>query len=74
MASLAAAIVYHEGGHGILDDDHGHEHKHGPDADKGRGPKLFAMAVVVVAVVAFVVLASWIPIIRAMMRLTSAGV
>ena len=55
MASLAAAIVYHEGGHGILDDDHGHEHKHGPDADKGRGPRLFAMAVVVAAVVAFVV-------------------
>ncbi|MEO2003689.1 MAG: hypothetical protein ABGY41_06290 [Candidatus Poribacteria bacterium] len=57
MASLAAAVVYHEGGHGILDDhDHGPDHKHGDDAGNGRGPKLVAAAVVAVAVVAFVVL------------------
>ncbi len=56
MTSLAPAIVYHEGGHGILDDhEHGHDHKHGSDGGAGRGPKLVALAVVGVAVVAFIV-------------------
>jgi len=55
MAAIGAAIVYHEGGHGILDDhDQGHHHDH--EKGKGRGPKLIAVAVVVVAVSAFYVL------------------